>query len=226
MASTRKLSKRSMLLLGSGFGLCGALGALWLFREHGEVVRSWVDQGLGFVRGAGPVTFFALMALLPAAGCPITVFTLTAGPVFGPILGLPLVLALVWVALAFNLTLTYGLSRWLLRPWLERLCQWMGYRIPEVDPSNHRALVIVVRVTPGPPYVLQSYLLGLAGVRFGTYFWISWVVSSLYACAFVVFGDALAHGKGKMALMGIGLFVALTVAVRLLKRKASGGAVG
>ena len=79
-------------------------------------------------------------------------------------------------------------------------------------------MVFLVRVTPGPPYILQSYLLGLAGIPFVTYFIISWVISSFYACAFVLFGDALMHGRGKMALMAVGLFVALTVAVQLIRR--------
>ena len=99
-----------------------------------------------------------------------------------------------------------------------KLCRWLGYKLPEVSEANHRGLVILVRVTPGPPYVLQSYLLGLAGIPFPTYFFISWVISSSYACAFVMFGDALMQGRGKMVLFSIGLFAVLTVGVQLLRR--------
>jgi len=174
------------------------------------------------IREAGPVVFFTALAVLPAVGCPLTFFTLPAGSVFAPELGMPLVLLLVCVSIAVNLAITYWLSRHLFRPWLIKLLAWLGYKLPEVDAKNHRVLVFLVRVTPGPPYVLQSYLLGLAGIPFVTYFIISWIISSSYACAFVLFGDALMHGQGKMALMAIGLFVVLTVGVQLLRKHYAG----
>lgn len=206
------------LALLAGAGLAALVIVWWVWRTQGGEFRPLVDQVLARVRAMGAGMFFLLMALLPAAGCPISVFTLTAGPVFAPSLGMPVVLLLVWVSIAFNLALTYWLSRYALRPWLARLCGWLGYKLPEVPEADHRGLVILVRVTPGPPYVLQSYLLGLAGIPFATYFFISWVISSSYACAFVLFGDALMQGRGRTALVAVSLFVALTVAVQFLRR--------
>lgn len=210
--------RRLKLALIAGVGLVALVGVWWVWRTQGGEFRPLVDQVLTRVRAMGAGTFFVLMALLPAAGCPISVFTLTAGPVFAPTLGMPLVLLLVWVSIAFNLTLTYWLARYALRPWLTRLCGWLGYKLPEVPEADHRGLVILVRVTPGPPYVLQSYLLGLAGIPFATYFFISWVITSSYACAFVLFGDALMQGRGRTVLLAISIFVALTVAVQLLRQ--------
>jgi uncharacterized membrane protein YdjX (TVP38/TMEM64 family) len=211
-------NRRLKLTLLAGAGLVALVVAWWVWRTQGGELRPLVDQVLGRLRAMGAVTFFVLMALLPAAGCPLTVFTLTAGPVFGPTLGMPLVLVLVWVSIAFNLALSYWLARYALRPWLARLLGWLGYKLPEVAEADHRGLVILVRVTPGPPYVLQSYLLGLAGIPFATYFFISWVISSSYACAFVLFGDALMQGRGRTALLAVMLFIALTVAVQFLRR--------
>ncbi len=189
-----------------------------VFMLIGVDLKALLDQGIEIIRGAGPVLFFTALAVLPAVGCPLTFFTLPAGSVFAPELGMPLVLLLVCVSIAVNLAITYWLSRHLFRPWLIKLLVWLGYKLPKVAAKNHRVLVFLVRVTPGPPYVLQSYLLGLAGIPFVTYFIISWIISSSYACAFVMFGDALMHGRGKMALMAIGLFVALTVGVQLLRK--------
>ncbi len=195
-----------------------ALAVGWLLRTHGEEVHTWMNRGLGWVRGVGPVTFFGLMAVLPGLGCPLTIFTLSAGPVFGPVMGLPMVIALASLSLAINLSLTYWLARWALRPWVERLCNWLGYRLPVVPPEDHLGLVILVRVTPGSPFVLQNYLLGISGISFGIYFLISWVVSTLYACAFILFGNALIEGKGKLVLVAVSLLVALTVAVKLVRK--------
>jgi len=114
--------------------------------------------------------------------------------------------------------LTYALARWFLRPWVERLCVWLGFTIPEVADADQRSLVILVRVTPGPPYALQNYLLGMAKISFATYFSISWVVVSAYGCAFIVFGDAIAQGKGRGVLLGASLLIALTVGIRFLRR--------
>ncbi|MFI5357620.1 MAG: TVP38/TMEM64 family protein [Opitutales bacterium] len=204
------------VLAVAGLVVLGLLA--WGLRAQGGDLPALAERAVDRTRALGPGVFFGLMTLLPALGCPLTAFTIPAGSVFAPTLGMPTVLLLVWVCIAVNLTLTYWLSRHLLRPWLLRLCAWLGYRLPEVAEANHRGLVILVRVTPGPPYVLQSYLLGLAGIPFGTYFFISWVISSLYACAFVMFGDALMHGQGKKVLYSIGLFAVLTVGVQLLRR--------
>lgn len=218
MTESAPANRRLKLALLAGLGLVGLVVLALIWRSYGSELKPLFLQALERVRALGPVAFFLAMALLPAAGCPISVFTLTAGPLFGQSLGMPLVFGLVWVSIAFNLTLTYWLSRYALRPWLARLCSWLGYRLPEVPAADHRGLVILVRVTPGPPYVLQSYLLGLAGIPFATYFFISWVISSLYSCAFVLFGDALMQGRGRTALIAVSLFVALTVVVQLLRR--------
>ncbi len=211
---------RILVLLGLAAALClAAVVPVWMYRD---TLRAWAEVGADWVRGLGPVAFFSAMAILPAAAVPLSVFTLTAGPVFGPTLGMPAVLGLVSLSMAVNLVVTYTLARWIMRPWLLKLCAWLGYRVPEVSPSDQLKLVVLVRVTPGPPYVLQSYLLGLAAIPFRLYFGISWVISVCYACAFVLFGQALMEGRGRMALLAVGLFVALTVAVRWIKGRVGG----
>lgn len=217
MSEAMPREKKKMLIKLAVLGVI--IGTAAVFLLSGVDLKALLEQGVEMIREAGPVVFFTALAVLPAVGCPLSIFTLPAGSVFAPELGMPLVLLLVCASIAVNLTITYWLSRHLFRPWLIKLLTWLGYTLPEVSAKNHRVLVFLVRVTPGPPYVLQSYLLGLAGIPFVTYFIISWIISSSYACAFVLFGDALMHGRGKMALMAIGLFVVLTVGVHLLRRK-------
>ncbi|MFH1498315.1 MAG: hypothetical protein ABII82_10865 [Verrucomicrobiota bacterium] len=211
---------RVLALLALAGVLCLAVAVpAWMYRE---TLRAWAEVGVEWVRELGPAAFFSAMAILPAAAVPLSVFTLTAGPVFGPTLGMPAVLALVALSMAINLVVTYVLARWILRPWLLKLCGWLGYRVPEVSPADQLKLVVLVRVTPGPPYVLQSYLLGLAAIPFRLYFAISWGISVAYAFAFVLFGRALMEGRGRMALVAISLFVAVTVAVRWIKGRVGG----
>ena len=218
MSNNRAVVKRILLISVILVAVIAVLAGVWLFRAHGGDVHVWMDRGLAWVRGVGPVAFFGLMAVLPGLGCPLSIFSLSAGPVFGPVMGVPTVIALASLSLAIKISLTYCLARWVLRPWIERLCVWLDYRLPVVPPVDYRGLVILVRVTPGSPFVFQNYLLGLAAIPFGTYFVISWVVSTLYACAFILFGNALMEGKGRVVLMAVSLFVALTVAVQLIRK--------
>jgi uncharacterized membrane protein YdjX (TVP38/TMEM64 family) len=185
---------------------------------QGVDLKALLARGLDFIRGLGPATFFGAMAVLPAFGCPLTVFTLSAGPVFGPGLGMPAVVGLSFASLAVNLALSYWLARYALRPWLERLLRWLGYTLPQVAPEDRLGLLVLVRVTPGPPYVLQNIVLGLTAMPFGLFMVVSWTIVCAYSAAFIVFGDALVHGRGQMALLAVSLFIAFTVGVKFLRR--------
>ena len=46
----------------------------------------------------------------------------------------------------------------------------MGYRLPKVDRSDITDLIVILRVTPGFPFFVQNYLLGLAGAPAGEVF--------------------------------------------------------
>ncbi len=219
MNQTTLKTRRLLLAAAGGCGLVAVGVVIWWIRGQGYGVREAVEWVLAHVRELGPAAFFSLMAVLPGVGVPVSVFTLTAGPVFAPVLGLPLVVALSLASLGINLALTYGLARWVLRPWVEWLCAWLGFEIPEVSEADQRSLVILVRVTPGPPYVLQNYVLGVARVTFGTYFLISWAVVAFYSTAMILFGDALMNGRGRVALIAASLLVAFVVAVRFARKR-------
>lgn len=198
--------------------LAAAGGGFWWLKIHEFDVGRSIGAGVAVLRDAGPLAFFSAMAVLPAVGCPLSFFTLTAGTAFAGEFGLPLVLAFCGAALAVNLVLTYWLTAVGLRPWLEQLVARTKYRVPQLDAADHAELTLIVRITPGPPFPLQSYLLGLARVRFGTYLWISWVAVMPTVAAFVIFGDALLHGRARVAVFGLSAIVALSLLVHFLRR--------
>lgn len=194
------------------------LGVGGLLMLRGLDAKALYNQSIDLIRGFGPVAFFSAMAILPAIGCPISIFTLSVGPVFGEQLGLPLILTLTAAVIAFNLAFAYWLARFALRPWVEWLFRWLGYSLPQVATADRLALTVLVRVTPGPPYFLQNFILGLTGVPFRLYMTVSFIICTLYSFAFVLFGDSLAQGKGKAVLLSVSLFVALSVAVQFVRR--------
>jgi uncharacterized membrane protein YdjX (TVP38/TMEM64 family) len=185
---------------------------------RGYDLKGALDQGLALVRGAGPTVFFLAMALLPALGAPQTIFTLSAGPLFGAQLGMVTVVLLTLGAILLNMALSYWLASRVLRPVLEALLKRLGYKIPQVQKGDETGLIVLLRVTPGIPFPVQNYLLGLARASFGRYLLISFALQAPINAAFVVFGDALLHGKGQMALYGISAIVVLLVGTRLLRK--------
>lgn len=209
-------SKKGLLIKLAVLVVLAGIGGVAVLK--GLDVRGLIDQTLAMMREAGPLVFFGGMAVLPAVGMPLSPFTLSAGSIFGPTLGMPLVLVFTWLALAVNVLITYVLARWIARPWLEKLVLRFGYRWPQVPADEYWDVAILLRVTPGPPFFLQSAILGLAQVPLRVYMIVSVIVSGLYGTAFVMFGEALLAGKGRMVMLGIGGIAALSVGTHLLRR--------
>ncbi|MDR0353580.1 MAG: VTT domain-containing protein [Opitutaceae bacterium] len=185
---------------------------------HLEEARVWMHLGLEWIRGMGPVPFFAAMIVLPAFGCPVSAFTFTAGPTFIPQLGTAWVCVLVSLGMTLDLALAYWLARYAARPLLSRLMERMGYRLPRVAPGDHTGLTVLLRVTPGPPLFIQNYLLGLAEVPFKIYILISAPIMSGWALAAVLASDALVAGKGRTAFIALGLVAGLVIVVRMVRK--------
>jgi uncharacterized membrane protein YdjX (TVP38/TMEM64 family) len=204
-------------------GVAGAVVAAVVLQVFGWQ-RAWTgarqlyEAGMALIRGAGPVAFFTAMALTPALGVPLMAFSLTAGPVFGERLGIGWVIVLALLATTTNIVLTYFLARRALRPLLQQLMARLGYRLPEVEAGDEADLIFLLRVTPGLPFFAQNYLLGLAGVSFRKYVLISCVVQCTFCAGFVLFGDALSQGKGKLALTALLLLLALTAGTHLARK--------
>jgi uncharacterized membrane protein YdjX (TVP38/TMEM64 family) len=218
MVSGSKELRRSMLLTKLLVALVLIAGGTLAY-FHLEEVRAWMHLGLAWIRGMGPVPFFAALVVLPAFGCPVSAFTFTAGPTFIPQMGTVWVCVLVSLGMTLDLALAYWLARYAARPLLLRLLEKMGYRLPKVAPGDHTGLTVLLRVTPGPPLFIQNYLLGLAEVPFKTYILISAPIMSGWALAAVLASDALVAGKGRTAFIALGLVAGLLIVVRMARKR-------
>jgi len=218
----RKRLKKTVVKTVAAIAVLAVAGAVFAGRLD---VRALIDRGVDVLRSGGPWLFFLAMALLPAVGVPLLTFMLTAGPAFGAQMGMGAVVAAGLAAITVNFTLTYWLARRELRPWLIRLVNRLGYQVPEVEGGDMTDLIVVVRVTPGIPFPVQNYLLGLAGAPPAKYFGISCAASWLTSAAFIIFGDALLHGKGKRILIAASLIVVCAAAAQVLRRHYAGRAL-
>lgn len=191
------------LRLTCAIAVVAVLGLLFYLFGVQEILQGVILR----LRTMGPVIFFCGMAVLPALGFPMLFFTLAAGPTFGPTLGPAWVVIWSVSALIFNLVFSYVLALWA-RPLVAKCIQYLGYRIPEVRADSSWQVVTIVRLTPGPPYWVQCYILGLLKVAFVPYVVMSTFVVALYIVGLVYGGDALMRGHGRtvfFALMGLGL---------------------
>ena len=217
MESVSPIRRNRALLLKLVLGLAAA-AIVGVMKLRGFDARGALHSFLGALQDAGPWWFFAAMAILPALGAPMAMFVLPAVAAFGPQLGTTNVVLLALGALTVNFCLAYGLARRGLRPLIHALVTRLGYRLPEVHANDAIALLIMLRVTPGVPFVMQNFLAGLAQAPFGKYFVVSAAIAWPLNAALLIFGEALLHGKGKIAIATLGAIVALVAVLHLVRR--------
>ncbi len=188
--------------------LLGLLALVVLYRLGRKLPVAEVVEAIGDL---GAVPFFVGMALLPVVGFPVTPFYLLAGATFG-----------VWGSLAgtaasqaANLAISYWVARRYLRKPVERLVRSANYIIPEVAPRNHVAFTVLVKITPGPPNFLKSFLLGLARIPFKLFLVVSWPITMSYAVGVIIFGDSLVERDWSQAVIGLVLMAAFLVGIRV-----------
>jgi len=222
MEELKRPQVRALLIKLAVLAVVAAAAAAFLLR--GLDVKAAVVAVMAFIGRAGPWAFFGAMAVLPAFGFPLLGFAIPVGPAFEAQMGVGGVLAAYGAALAVNLAFTYWLARYAVRPLVGRWVERAGYRIPQFEPDEHVEVTLLLRITPGPPFFLQSYLLGLGNVAFLTYLWVSWAVAMIYAVGIVVFGAAIMQGKAGKAALGISVFVAALIVIHLVRKHLGKGA--
>jgi len=183
-------------MVRAGLSTLGLLGLLWAWHNWDQTAfLAWKQE-------VGPVTFFAALAVLPAIGVPTTPFFMLAGMTFGLTIGLLGTAA----SLAINMVLCFWIARSGLRTSLRRLLARWGRELPQVAGSEAVRFAVLVKLTPGVPAFIKQYALGLSGMKFGPYFWVSFLITLPYAFAFVVLGESIFAFDWKQ---GIGALLAL-----------------
>ncbi len=209
----KKLPWLRLAVLGVGL----AAGAGLLLR--GVNPAEPVAQALALIRAAGPVAFFAAMAVTPALGAPMGAFSLTVGEAFGDRFTMTGVAVISMAMVAVNLALTYWLARYALRPLLMNLVARYGYKVPSVTKENALSVALVVRLTPGPPFFFQNYVLALAETPFRIYMLVSWLGVMPWTVSLVIMGRGILNGNFSLIMSASGLIVVAAVIVHYLRKK-------
>jgi len=199
-------------------GLVVGLAALVLLAVQLGAIGA-INSVVLSLRDAGPVAFFAAMALLPAVGFPMMAFTLAAGPVFGPTLGAGWVIGWALLAVLANLLLSYWLASRALRPLVGRLLNRFEIRLPENLAGSAWQVTLITRLAPGPPYWVQSYLLGVIRVPLLPYLVVSLLVMGGYLVALVLGGKAVTEGNGRLGFAAVAVLAVFITVLQVLRKR-------
>jgi len=177
----------------------------------GELMQSVLDR----VRAAGPLVFFAAMAILPVVGFPLSPFALVAGPAFAPTLGTGTVVACAILAVMVNVALSYGVAARGLAPVAAR----RGWKIPRPPARLTFLLILLLRVAPGLPFWVQSYLLGLIRAPFLPYMAVSTLVPAVYLSVTILASTAVLQGRKATAGFALATILVVGIALHFFRRR-------
>ena len=220
MLSQSKYQTILLLTLVSAAFIAAAGLALYLFRE-----TLFPLPPLSEVRAAAyallnavpaPVYFLAL-AILPAAGFPMTLFYLSALPVLGTG-GTVTGVLLVWTALALNMILTRYLAHGIFLPAIEWALRHRNLEVPKLRRQTEWKVVLATRISP-LPFALQNYLLALGHARWRTYLGLSLPIQGAIGLAVMLLGESILTGGLGYVLLALCLFLIIHLFLQTLRKR-------
>jgi uncharacterized membrane protein YdjX (TVP38/TMEM64 family) len=201
---TSESSNRNSKLLIIASIVCFAILIL-LFAKFFDAkkVHTWTE-------GINPWVVFGCLVVLPLVGFPVSVLFVVTGVKFGKGPGL----AVVAVAIALHLVLSYWLGKSVLKGPIEKLFSKSKYKMPVVPEGEYVSISLLTALMPGIPYTVKNYLLVLGKVPFKPYFWCCLPSNWFHASLAVLFGGF----SKEFTPLRIGLLVAYGVVLTVLCR--------
>ncbi|HEX2299117.1 MAG TPA: TVP38/TMEM64 family protein [Pseudonocardiaceae bacterium] len=170
-------------------------------------IRVWAQSG-GTV---APVLFLIGHTLVTTAPIPRTVFTVAAGLLFGPVLGLGLSL----LATTMSAALAFVVVRWLGRELVAPRLDHKLLRAVDVRLRRRGWLAVAsLRLIPAVPFAVLNYCSAISSIRF-RHFLIGTIGIVPGSVAVVVLGDALT-GRTSPELLAVSVICAAIGVLGLL----------
>ncbi|MDQ8188142.1 hypothetical protein [Pelagicoccus sp. SDUM812002] len=205
---------RFKLVFGFGLLLAGALAAALVWHHREFLNREQLMRTVESLAAMGPWVFFSLMAVLPLFWMPLSPFLVLA-----PAFGIETAIFGTASALTFNVVISWFVSGKWFRPLFERVVNRVGYSVPEVPARRMLGFALVLRLTPGMPFPLQNYLLGLARMPLGQYLMVSLPIIWIVSTSLMLLGESIMSGNIRFAIVGVFLAMIVALAFRYWRGK-------
>lgn len=164
---------------------------------------------------ANAAIFIFLMAILPLAGVPISIFLVLVGMLFGMVAGI----ALTGVLMLFHLVMTYYLVHSFVRPLLIRVLREFHLAIPRLPRQRRKRIGFLFMIVPGLPYAVKNYLLALAEMPLKPYLIISWASHFSLSIPFIILGKGVIELDPVVLFLAVGLISLGLVSQYFLRRR-------
>ena len=186
--------------------------------EGKEMLSEWWDVFKSFVLENG-FWLFCAIAILPGFILPVAPFLTLAG-IWGDEHGPWLSCLYCAFALTFNLVWTYWFARKAGRSLIEKILSRTKYQLPEKPSENLMQWALILRLTPGVPFIFTNYGLALLKMPFLAYLIVSIPVLAFTGCGYVLAFAGIFGGNWAYLWGGASMIVVMFLLGRLfLKRK-------
>jgi len=184
------MAKKLLVLVGGVFFIFGLLYLAYLtsIQIWGQSAHEWLTKMWGLIRAelvSNGLLLFLAIAILPGLILPVAPLLGLAG-LWGGENGPWLSCFYCVLALFGNLSWTYWLARGPARNLLFKILSRTRFSMPESTPKNITEWALILRLTPGVPFIFTNYALGLLGMAFVPYLSVSLPVLAFTACGYVL----------------------------------------
>ncbi|MCF7734236.1 MAG: VTT domain-containing protein [Akkermansiaceae bacterium] len=173
----------------------------------------WLEQWLI----AHPALLVLALIILPGLPVPSSALLVAAGVVWRDHPALACSTAVS--ALALNMVWTYAFAAGPGRRLIERLLARSDVKIPALPRNDHLRLILILRLTPGMPFFVQNYALGLLRPPFRLYLLVSLLCNAPVVCGLVLSGAGLATGNLLPLFAGVSLVVLAVIITHMLRKR-------
>lgn len=161
-----------------------------------------------------PWALILSLATLPGLGFPISPIFILFGAVLAPKFGMFNTCVIGILAQSICSAWAYALAAGPLRDLILKYLL-KNRPLPALTAQNAWRMGFILRITPGIPYALQNFVLGVIRLPFRTYMLVSVPIQSIYCVGFIVSGGAIFSGRIGLAISVVVLLIALILATRI-----------
>ena len=185
--------------------------------EYIEIIANYWQLFRNFLLLNG-FWLFVSIAILPGFILPCAPLLLLAG-IWGTEFGVAQACLYSVLALTINLIWTYWFAYGPGRKIVNRLLKIFKYEIPELPSQNLNQWAVILRLTPGIPFIFTNYGLGLLKMPFVKYILISTPIISITDCGFVLASAGIFGGSWKYIWGGISILIIMILVGRILSKR-------